>query len=868
MQIRRPHGSSRPGAPRGRRAIGLGLLTLGAWSLLVFAIGAASQATGFFGVVVKPLLARNAALPVNFIRGRLTVPTRLEIDMKFDHLRRLEHHRARALAEHALFATEDDYVPATIRTADQEVKVHMRLKGDSAAHLSTDKWSYRVKVRGGDTLLGMKRFSLHHPGARNYLSEWLFHRALLREGVIALRYEFVDVSLNGKGLGIYALEEHFEKRLIESNRRREGPIVRFDEDLMWREAAVQARPFHESEASGAGAFEASSIDGFQTGSALADPDRRVPFLKAIHLLEAFREGELSTSEVFEVDRLATYFALVDLLGAEHGARWHNIRFYYNPITSRLEPIGFDGNCVPTRSIAPLRRTGGMRLATIGPEDRPLNHRLFQDRAFYARYMSELERIAEPAYVEALIGDLADDMERALHVLHREFPHLEAPTDLLRRNRAYIETVLHPVQTLHAHVAEGGAAIEVGNIQSIPVEILAVEWGRGAGAGRLELDPPAVLEPRSPQQLASYRTLDLGRQRPGGGDLEGGRVVHRLLGTRETRSTPLVGYPRSARPGALVDPPRAVPNAHGHDALEVDDSARTIRIRSGRWQIASDLVIPAGYIVEASGPLRIDLVSSARLLSYSPLQLRGTGEAPIEFTSSDGTGEGVIVIQARGPSLLEHVRFERLNASHSDGWALTGAITFYESPVTVRSCRFSGNPAEDSLNIVRSDFTLESSVFEDAPSDGFDCDFCSGRIVDSRFERITNDAVDVSGSTIEIENLIVDGAGDKGISAGERSTVRALHLSLSNVEVGIASKDSSFVHARDVHMDGFEFALAAYQKKPEFGPGRLEVVRLDHSGELRTLIEPGSRASLDGRELPVDGTANARELLYETPADPS
>ena len=32
---------------------------------------------------------------------------------------------------------------------------------------------------------------------------------------------------NGRDLGIYALEEHFEKRLIEHNRMREGPIVRF-----------------------------------------------------------------------------------------------------------------------------------------------------------------------------------------------------------------------------------------------------------------------------------------------------------------------------------------------------------------------------------------------------------------------------------------------------------------------------------------------------------------------------------------------------------------------------------------------------------------------------------------------------------------
>ena len=77
----------------------------------------------------------------------------------------------------------------------------------------------------------MKEFSIQHPKTRNYVYEWLFHEALKREDLLSLRYEFIDVTLNGKDLGTYALEESFEKRLIEHNGYREGPIVRFNEDL-------------------------------------------------------------------------------------------------------------------------------------------------------------------------------------------------------------------------------------------------------------------------------------------------------------------------------------------------------------------------------------------------------------------------------------------------------------------------------------------------------------------------------------------------------------------------------------------------------------------------------------------------------------
>jgi len=48
----------------------------------------------------------------------------------------------------------------------------------------------------------MKQFSIHHPNTRNYVYEWIFHQALKREGVLSLRYDFIEVTLNGKFLDI------------------------------------------------------------------------------------------------------------------------------------------------------------------------------------------------------------------------------------------------------------------------------------------------------------------------------------------------------------------------------------------------------------------------------------------------------------------------------------------------------------------------------------------------------------------------------------------------------------------------------------------------------------------------------------------
>ncbi len=88
----------------------------------------------------------------------------------------------------------------------------------------------------------MKTFSLQAPERRGGVHEWIFHRALRREGLVALRYRFVRLLLNSADLGIYALEEHFDARLLEHGGFRAGPIVAFDESLSWQVQAGIATP--------------------------------------------------------------------------------------------------------------------------------------------------------------------------------------------------------------------------------------------------------------------------------------------------------------------------------------------------------------------------------------------------------------------------------------------------------------------------------------------------------------------------------------------------------------------------------------------------------------------------------------------------
>ena len=172
---------------------------------------------------------------MRWIKAKLSaekVP-QLNIDIKFKHYQKLIAKRDRALESGVLVKEEDDYVPAKIRFKNESYKVKVRLKGDWTDHLEGDKWSFRVHVKGDNHIMGMSRFSIQHPRTRNFESEMLFFEALRREGILVPRYFFVEVAINGKNVGLMALEEHFSKELLETQGRREGVIVRFNEDMFW-----------------------------------------------------------------------------------------------------------------------------------------------------------------------------------------------------------------------------------------------------------------------------------------------------------------------------------------------------------------------------------------------------------------------------------------------------------------------------------------------------------------------------------------------------------------------------------------------------------------------------------------------------------
>jgi hypothetical protein len=187
-----------------------------------------------------------------------------------------------------------------------------------------------------------------------------------------------------------------------------------------------------------------------------------------------------------------------------------------------------------------------------------------------------------------------------------------------------------------------------------------------------------------------------------------------------------------------------------------------------------------------------------------------------------------------------------------GWEPTGAVTFYESPVRISHAEFAFNRSEDGLNVVRSDFSIETTLFRDTRSDAFDADFANGSITRSSFVRAGNDAIDVSGSSVILSQVRVNGAGDKGVSGG---------VDVRDAVIGVASKDLSRIEVRSLRVRGADVGLAVFQKKSEFGPASIEARKLSLEG-VRTpyLVETGSSVVVAGKSIASNGE-RLREALY-------
>ncbi|MEO0471461.1 MAG: CotH kinase family protein, partial [Bacteroidota bacterium] len=771
------------------------------------------------------------------------IPT---IDLLIDEKaqRKLDQKREASLVKGLLTQGENDWVKAKMVSDEAVFPVKMRLKGDLVSHFHSAKLSYRIALKAPHAWKRMITFSLHSPVARGFLDEWLYHKLLEQEDVLTTKYDFVHLKLNGKSLGLYAYEEHFEKHLVESRARREGPIVKYDERGVWavRQQGITYRtPWQERETY---AFEAAHAAPFKESRIINDSSLARQFDLAHTLLEQFRMGEAQTSEIFDADRLARFFALTDVSRAYHGLIWHNQRFYYNPVIGKLEPVGFDGFTEKGAFewwAAPFlgARNDGQKFPLPRQNHIP---NLFRDQDFARAYYRYLDQFTRKNFWDQFLAIHEGDWQMRYDLIKTEFPEYEEELRGFARHAHKLRTLLFPVGENAVKVftqkVEGKQKyLAAVNYHMTPLEVVA--WGKKTKAVEEEIE--AFYLPGAGQMpLQRMEGLQVPKAAKA--------LFVRIPGVDSLFAIDILPWSLSA-PTTPVQRLMASAKVENNERYVVQDSL--IQFLPGKHRITEDIIIPKGYRVLMDAGTEWDLVQGAKFLSQSPLHFTGTEAEPIVIRSSDRSAGGFTVLQTNDASVLKSVIFDGLNTLSTGGWQLTGSVTFYEANVRLYQCRFLNSPCEDGLNLVRSRFKMSQCLIQKTFSDGFDADFCQGEVILCRFVETGNDGMDFSGSKITVRECQVDGAGDKGLSAGEESTIRVFDMKVANSNTGVASKDLSLLIVEGLDIQDCRTGFAAYQKKPEYGPASIEAKKVTTSGLThRHLIEKGSKLTVD--EQAVEG----------------
>ena len=834
-----------------------------AFGLLIFVIfsvvlGIYTHKSGYyykFRTMTYRVIERDFSFIPKFFHSRSVAEiNQLKLDIKFLDFEKLRYQRELALKTGRMHDSLEIKVPAELSLKGKSYKIELGLSGLMLDHIEDDeKWSFSVDVKKGKTIAGMKKFALLIPMSRGYLTDWIGFLLLKSRGIVGLRTDLVLLSLNGKNLGLYYLEERFDKLLIESNQLREGIVFKIvDNEIK--------------------TYGQSSIDKSE--------ELTEQYLKLKQLWQGILLGKLEIGSFFDLKQLAATAAVCDLMNSKHGMSFDNMRFYFNPITLLAEPTPREWHMLQKEFNRPL---GALLIEPPSAPDATLYHnalyqegiprKILNNLEFKKAYLKEMAVLSRKQYLDSLFEASQYQINQLLSKVYYDNPFYEFPYELLYSYQELIRNKLNPnrpyIELYLDTVFADTIVMFAENKTWFPIQISAVFSGKN----KLKMNNECLIFPRD--TLKKYQKIKIHIDTLLGSiDANKLKVNYGIVGFSDYQVTqrgavfyneyvPLPKKYMDEKELEELNFVHTTSNVDSFSFLQKNEENHTILL-SKECVIKTTLVLPKGYKVIAQPGTKIIFQKNAKIISHSPLEFIGEKDNPITVISPDSSGQGIVIFNTTPEtSTLQFVDFKYLSNVTDFGWQLRGAVTFYQSPVLIENCTFKKNiQGDDYLNIIRSDFEINNALFVDTKADAFDADFCKGKMTDVVFKNVGNDGIDVSGTHLTLDNIYINTVGDKAISSGENSDIVAHNVRIEKAEIALASKDNSTLNVDSLSAINNTLTFCAFQKKSEYGPGKISVSQLiSERNVTEYLIEKKSSLFVEGREVEVESNEQVKKMLY-------
>jgi hypothetical protein len=324
-----------------------------------------------------------------------------------------------------------------------------------------------------------------------------------------------------------------------------------------------------------------------------------------------------------------------------------------------------------------------------------------------------------------------------------------------------------------------------------------------------------------------------------------QVECRVLGTSEIRYEPVVSRERLPGVEDADAWARAAPNTDRFGFAVTDDAGRTVTILPGVHVLNETMVVPEGYALRC-GPGTAVALAGGSIVARGPLEWRGTEDAPVTISSSDGTGGGVLVLRAGAVSHLENVRIEHLSGREA-GPGEGVALTFLESPAEFRRLAVTGAGTAPLLRLVESPFDGAGCAFAGGEGSAVSVEYSKGNLTDL----LVRDGAGIvsSGSIVALERARFANVSGTAVLAERESTLYGESVECDTVGTALEAATGSTTTVHDLVVDHAATVGRAGESTAGFGPGRLVLAGVSYGDVATPYVDEGDGSiTVDGRSV--------------------
>ena len=762
---------------------------------------------------------------------------KISIDINFKDYEKLKKIRAKSINKNYLHSKE--YLNAKLSFNNQTFHADVRLDGLFSDHWSLRKqWSLKFKIKENKAIKGYTNFTLSNHFTRQHPFNQIISSINAHHGVLSPRSETFRVKINGEWWGNMLLEEDMSESFLELNKRKVNPIFRFED--IYTQLSLRKRIkrlfnndnfdlYHQTDLLSKQYFSHLTFNKKKKYSYDTNYHNIISKVKSIFL--KIEDSEIINYEVdnlLDVEKFSISLLNVLIFGTSgHGLQYQNIRFYYNIFTNKLEPIPRDHFYIRDLQVRSLINNEEISNFQDTINNLPnIYLKIIKSSKFakvYDDYLSNFDEfdIILNNYINLHCKSFGQNCINSIdkEIIRKNFNFLktnQAKKYLLNYSKNEIKYLsLH--DKVDNHIEDlllndlrlfDNGNIKIKSIFPYNTKIQSIEFYCKIKCHNITTNKKVninlIIKPfeNINTNINNYEKINL--------ELFDTIIVNSKYKNNLIKQEYLIENYLNSSVLFLEN------NTHLHPYLVKKEN--NFFVKKGKWIVNEPIIIPKYYSLNIPEETELLFTENSYIfIDKGDININGTKLNNVKLKPANNYWRGIYVIDSKNSKII-NTNIEGINNFNALN-NLTGSVTFYNSKIILKNVYFNNSISEDMLNIVNSTFHIDSLHFNNVYSDALDIDFSNGKIKRSHFNNVGGDGIDTSGSNVEIENVYMSNVHDKSFSIGEKSNVTIINSNVSNVGVGIVSKDGSNTISKNNIIQNYKLAkYLAYKKKEYYSDG--------------------------------------------------